>query len=200
MNGPGRIDAEVESYLSRIRVGLRGLPEREIEGILLELRGHIGERLELPGSSVDGVLQALGEPSTIVRQYRVENVLERAECGQSPITVLYSLYLLRRRGVAAFAVALVAGLGFAWALLLCAASVEKLLTPKDVGLWLVPGRWMPFLITVDGRGPDGSKELLGWWFVPVGLAAGVLLLLATNRFGLWWIRRSRRPVPVVPGA
>lgn len=191
MNDPRRTDPRVESYLSRMRVALRGMPEREIEDVLLELRGHIGERLEAPGADAEGVLRALGEPSTLARQYRAENVMERAECSSSPIEVFHSLYLLRRRSVAAFAVAVVAGLGYAWALALGAGSLEKLLAPGDVGLWHVPGRWVSYVITIDGRGPAGSRELLGWWFVPVGLLTGAVLLMATNRFGLWWIRRSR---------
>lgn len=199
MNESDRGDARVDGYLACIRVGLRGLPEREVEDILLELRGHIAERL-VPGVDVDRVLEAMGEPSTIARQYRDENVMERAECARSPITVLYGVYLLRRRSVAAFGASLLAGLGFAFSLLLVGASGEKLLKPRDVGLWTMPGHWIPFRITVDGPGSAGSRELLGWWFVPAGIAVGALLMFATTRFGLWWIHRSRRTITRSTGA
>src|SRR5262249_52239345 len=181
----------VERYLSRVRVGRRGLPKREIEDILRELRSHVDERLKAPGASAEDVLRALGEPAALASQYRADNVMERAVCSRSPIEIFHSLYLMARRGPASLAVVLLAGLGYAWGFVLIGVSIDKLLAPRDVGLSYIPGRWTSLHFTVDGHGPAGSRDLHGWWFVPSVLAVGVALLLATNQVGLWWIRRSR---------
>ena len=183
--------ATVERYLSRVRVGLRGLPEREIEDILRELRSHVDERLKAPGASAEEVLRALGEPAALASQYRADNVMERAVCSSSPIEIFHSLYLLARRGPASFGVVLLAGLVYALGFVLMGVSIDKLLAPRDVGLFYIPGRWTPLHFIVDGHGPAGTRDLLGWWFVPSVLAVGVALLLLTNQVGLWWIRRSR---------
>ena len=70
-------------------------------------------------------------------------------------------------------------------------AIEKILSPHDVGLWWRPGSFGLPRLTVDGPGPPGTRELLGWWIVPAGLAACVVLLFATKQFARWWIRRSR---------
>jgi hypothetical protein len=85
----------------------------------------------------------------------------------------------------------VAAFGYAWALALGAASIEKLLSPHDVGLWYRPGALSIPRIMIDGPGPAGTRELLGWWFVPLGMAAGAILFLLTRQLGLWRIRRFR---------
>ena len=187
MNPPATEPA-VERYLDRVRVFLRGLPQPESDEIVLELRGHIAERLAVD-RDVERVLRSLGDPAELARQYRADRVTTRAECGWSPIVTLHSLLLLRRGRLAGWVVLLVAALGYAWALALAGAAIEKVLSPHDVGLWYRPGRAPR--ITVDGPGPSGTHELLGWWFVPVGLVAGAALLLVTRQFALWWIRRSR---------
>lgn len=187
MNRP-ESDSVLERYLGRVRASLRGMPAREVDDIVLELRGHVVERLESE-ADLDAVLRSLGDPEEIARQYRGERVTARAE-GGGPIAILHGLVLLRRRSVAGWIALVLAAFGYAWALALIAASIEKILSPRDVGLWQAAGEALP-RIMIDGPGPPGDRELLGWWFVPLGLAAGILLLVLTKRLALWWIRRSR---------
>ncbi len=184
------IDPAVERYLDRVRASLRGMPGPEIEDIVLELRGHIAERLG-PERDIEAVLRSLGDPTQLAREYRTDSVTTRAECGGSPIVILHSLLLLRGGRFAGWMVLAVTAFGYAWALALGAAALEKTLSPHDVGLWCRPGGASLPRITVDGPGPAGTREVLGWWFVPLGLAACVILHVLTRRFGLWWIRRSR---------
>lgn len=180
-------DPTVERYLERVRASLRGMPATEIDEIALELRGHIAERTSL-GGDTGTVLRSLGEPEDLARQYRTDKAAERAECTGSPFVILNGLRLLRRRSPSGWAALLLAGLGYAWAFVLVSAAIEKVLSPHDVGLWV--GAGLP-RITVDGPGPSGTREILGWWFVPFGLAAGAGLFFLTRHFALWWIRRSR---------
>ncbi len=182
-------DPGVERYLDQVRASLRGMPQAELDEILLELRGHIAERSGLEGD-IEAALRSLGSPTELAREYRTDSVAARAECGWSPIAVLHSLLLLRRGRFTGFAVLALTALGYAWALALGAAAFEKILSPQDVGLWYGPGL-ASLRVTIDGPGPAGARELLGWWFVPFGLAACVILLLLTRQFGLWWIRRLR---------
>jgi hypothetical protein len=61
-----------------------------------------------------------------------------------------------------------------------------------VGLWVRPGALALPRLMVDGPGPAGTRDPLGWWFVPFGIAAGALLLWLARQLGLWWIRRVQR--------
>jgi hypothetical protein len=183
-------DPVVERYLDRVRASLRGMPAPEVEEILRELRSHIADRVG-PAGDTDAALRALGDPEELARQYRTESVAARAECGGGPIVILHSLLLLRPGRFKGFAPLALAALGYAWALALGAAAIEKILSPRDVGLWYRPGAVSLPRLTVDGAGPPGTRELLGWWLVPAGLLAGAMLYFLTRQFGLWWIRRSR---------
>ena len=186
-----RTDPAVERYLDRVRGALRGMPASEIDDICLELRGHIAER-SAPDGDVEGVLRSLGDPEGLARQYRSDRVAAKAECSGSPIVILHSLTLIRRRTFGGWAALFLAAFGYAWALTVGAAAIEKIFSPRDVGLWWRPGSWASLRLNVDGPGPPGTREILGWWIVPAGLIACVILLFATSRFARWWIRRSRR--------
>ncbi|MGH7499209.1 MAG: HAAS signaling domain-containing protein [Gemmatimonadales bacterium] len=183
-------DPAVDRYLERVRAFLRGMPGPEIDDIVLELRSHIAERSGQEGG-IEGALRSLGDPLELARQYRTEQVTARAECSRSPIVILHSLLLLRRRSVAGWVALALAAFGYAWAIVLGGAAIEKLLSPRDVGLWHQPGRASLPRLMVDGPGPPGTREMLGWWFVPLGIAACIALLYVTRQFALWWIRRNR---------
>jgi hypothetical protein len=184
-------DPAIDRYLDRVRASLKGVPPAQVEEILLELRGHVTERSEADGDSA-AALRSLGDPEDLARQYRADAVAARAECTWSPIAILHSLTLLRRGSAAGWAVLALTALGYAWAFALAGAAIEKLLSPRDVGLWSAPGGGSWPRLMVDGPGPPGARELLGWWIVPLALAGGALLLYTSRRFGLWWIRRARR--------
>ena len=182
-------DPAVERYLAAVRKGLRGMPRAEVEEILLELRAHIVERSK-PGADREAALRSLGDPDELARQYRGEHAAARMECSRSPIVILHGMLLLRGRGVSGWMALALAAFGYAWAIVLGAAAIEKTLSPRDVGLWVRPDSWLPRLM-VDGPGPPGMREILGWWMVPAALIACALLTFLTRRFGLWWIHRSR---------
>ena len=180
------VDPILEQYLERVRASLRGLTPAKADEILLELRSHLLERSASGGPRE--AITSLGEPEALARQYREDDTVARAECARSPIVLLHSLILLRRRSVMGWAVLFLCALGYAWAIVLAAAAVEKILSPRDVGFWV--GAGLPRL-TVDGATPQGFHEVLGWWMVPFGLATCALLLVVTRQIGLWWIRRRK---------
>lgn len=182
-------DPAVERYLERVRMSLRGMRRREVDEILRELRGHIAERAT-SAHDVGAVLDALGDPADLGEEYRGEEVLDHGVCSHAPLSILHGLMLLGRRSWSSRGALVLATLGYVLAIVLGAASVEKLFSPHEVGLWQPAGAALP-RVMVDGAAPPGSRELLGLWFVPVAAAAFGILLLLTNHFGRWWIRRRR---------
>ena len=189
---------KIDSYLRRVRTGLRGLPDAEVTDILNELRAHIVERLELASgprdSAVDSVLQSFGRPEQIAALYVAESLVSRAESSRSPWTILRSLFYWSTLSVIGFVVFMICLIGYSFGACFFIAALMKPFHPQGVGLWY---RNDPanFSLHVGGfSGPAGQeRELLGWWLVPVGCSLGGGTILLTTHFALWSLRRLRRP-------
>jgi hypothetical protein len=184
-------DSQIESYLGRVRTALRGLPDREIDDILRELRSHVGELTEEEGGDATAALQSLGDPLDLAKTYRSENQLTRAECSNSPLVILQGL---RHAGSSRWGRMLATALflfGYANAVTLWAAALDKLFSPSRAGLWYTPGNVWSFVLVTSGNPPVGSRELLGWWLVPATIVAGWVVRHLVDRIAQWWIRRYR---------
>lgn len=182
-------DSRIDSYLARVRAALDGLPEREIDDILRELRSHADELAE--GRGVDAALQSLGDPVEMAKTYRAENDMARAECSGSPLVILMGLRNAARSRVGRMAVTALYAFGYANIFALWSAAVEKVLAPSRTGLWNTPGALLPLRLVVDHSAPAGARELLGWWLVPIALAVGWVLRYPIDFAAQRWIRRMR---------
>jgi len=189
----------MDAYLDRLRARLGGLNEAEVREILTELRSHIVERASVGGAmtaaAVDAALIRLGSPEALAAEYVTGEVLARAEVTRSPWHVLDSLFRWGSLSVSGSLVLLASIVGYCLgaAFLLCAAL--KPLHPHAAGLWLVPDdagdSALSLRMGFEGA-PAGSRDLLGFWIVPVGLVVGSLMVMLTTRFALWCARRYRK--------
>ena|SRR5437879_2246127 len=84
-------DSRIESYLARVRAALRGLPDRETDDILRELRSHAVELAGSEGTGVETALRSLGDPVNLAETYRAENRMIQAECAGSTLVILQGL-------------------------------------------------------------------------------------------------------------
>lgn len=185
-------ESRIESYLVRVQAALRGIPEREIDDILRELRSHIADLSGPDGRGADAALRSLGDPVNLARTYRAENQMVRAECSGSPLVILQGLRHVsqsRLGQIIATSLYLFAyiNVGVLWA-----AAIEKLFAPSRGGLWYVPGDWSSITLVIEGNPPAGAREVLGWWLVPIAVLVGWALKMVTDRIAQWWIARYRR--------
>jgi len=195
-------DQKIETYLKRVRTGLRGLPEEEVADILSELRAHISERLELAegprDSAVDTVLQSFGPAEKIAALYVSESLVLRAESSRTPWTVLRSLFYWSTLSIVGFVVFCICLIGYSFGVCFFLAALMKPFHPQGVGLWYQGGTdTAHFSLHVGGFSPHTGqeRELLGWWLVPVGCSLGGGTILLTTQFALWSLRRLRRSKP-----
>jgi hypothetical protein len=186
---PAGSDSRIDSYLARVRAALGGLPEREIDDVLRELRSHADELSD--GRGVDAALHSLGDPVDLARTYRAENSMARAECSGSPLVILLGLRNAARSGLGRIAVTALYAFGYANILALWAIALDKLLAPSRTGLWYIPGNIWSLRLIGDQTAPPGARELLGWWLVPLALAVGWVLRYPLDSIAQWWIRRMR---------
>lgn len=185
-------EPRIDSFLARVRIALRGLPEREIDDILRELRSHVEELAGNEESGVEAALRSLGDPLDLARTYRSENEMVRAQCSSSPLVILVGLRhatmgTLGRTTLSALYVLGYFAMGTLWA-----GALEKLLAPSRGGLWYVPGDFWSTTLVVGGNPPAGARELLGWWVVPITLLAGWGVKYVSDLLARWWIERYRR--------
>lgn len=186
------VDPKIESYLARVRVALRGLPEREIEDIMQELRSHAVELAGEEKAGVEAALRSLGNPVDLARTYKSENQMVRAECSVSPLVIVQGLRHASKSGLGRVTATALYAFAYINVLTLWAAAIDKLFAPSRSGLWYTPGRIWSLTLVTGGSQPEGARELLGWWLVPVALLIGWGVRYLTDRIAQWWIRRYRR--------
>jgi len=89
-------------------------------------------------------------------------------------------------------------LGYFVAAALVYSALLKPIHPRTAGLWMIPdGADYEISLRLGfGAVPAGSRDLLGWWIVPIGLTVGIGLFLLTSQCGLWCIRWLRRASPI----
>ena len=192
----------LDGYLGQVRGRLRGrLPEAEVSEIVEELRSHVrdsaGSGGELGESDVAAVLERLGSPEELARQYVTESLLVQAGRSRSPWLLLRSLFRWATVSIVGFLAFLGVLTGYVLAAGFLCAALVKPFAPARVGLWRGGDELSLHLGFVSAR-PSQGEELLGWWIVPLGLLLGAAAFWLTRRLARWAIRRFRR-TPLVPG-
>ena len=194
---------KIDSYLDKLRKSLRGVNDNDLREIVEELRSHILDKAaasgEVTSAGVDAALAALGSPEELASQYITDNLLARAEVSRSPWRILLGIFRWAGLSAVGFFVFLGSVIGYALAGSLMWCAVLKPIYPATVGLW-VSNRLGDVEYSLHlgfGVPAAGSREILGWWIIPIGLVGGYALLMLTTRHALWWVRRFRksRPLP-----
>ena len=189
---------KIDSYLEKLRHGLRGMNDAAAHEIMEELRSHIAdkatvnEKLTEPG--VDAALAALGAPDTLAKEYLTAEVLARRQETRSPLRILDCLFCWASLSVGGLFALLGSLLGYSFGLLCLLSAVLKVVHPATAGIWLLPDSTGDTNLSVRlgfGPPPANGHELLGWWNVPIGLGLGFVSLLLTTSFARWFIRHSQ---------
>jgi hypothetical protein len=192
MTNTTAIESRIENYLAQVRTALHGLPDSEKEDTLRELRSHVVELSGTEGLKIDAALQTLGDPVALARTYRAENQMVQAECSGSPLVILQGLRHASRTGWGRLTLTSLYAFGYIEVVTFWLAAFQKLYAPSRTGLWYTPGNIWSFKWVTDGSAPAGAHELLGWWFVPIAVAAGWVLRIVVDRLAQAWIARYRR--------
>jgi uncharacterized membrane protein len=192
MNQDERLEWEIERYLGRLRRALGALQTAEIDEIVLEIRGHIAERLSGsagPATTVGGVLEALGDPEELAAAYQTEAVLARGRASQSPLALLGAVQRWAMEGLLGLVIFLVGISGYSLAVALIAVAVLKPFFARHVGFWWNPPEYFVFGFVSEPA--SLGLDILGWWIVPIALLAGGLLWLGITRVLRALLRRYR---------
>jgi len=184
--------AHLDTYLDQVRRNLKGLSEAEVREVLLELRAHVLDRVEghLTPGTVETALAALGSPREVARANVTERVAAVMEKDRSFFGVLAAVVRLAGLSVAGFGLFLVSLFGYCLAAGFLFVALYKPFNPARVGLWASPDGFS--LGTLDR---PVAHELMGWWIIPFGLFAAVVLgylTWALDRFAIRAMVRGGR--------
>ena len=195
----GDVQQKIDAYLDRLRRRLLGIDEPAVRDIVEELRSHITDKVAAGGAAtaaaVDAALAGLGSPEELANEYLTDNLLARAEASRSPLRILESLFRWASLSVAGFFVLISSIIGYFLGIVFILVAALKPFHPHTAGLWLLPTSAGDFEYSIRlgaGSAPGGSRELLGWWIIPIGLLVGCALVIFTTRFALWCARQYRR--------
>ena len=190
MTDKDSVESRVESYLDRVRTALQGLPERQIDDIMRELRAHAIELAE--GKGIEAALASLGDPVDLAKAYRAESQVVRAECSSSTLLILQGLRHASRTKAGGFLATALYVFGYVYVVALWLAAGDKLFFPSRTGLWYLPGDWKSLALRTNDSPPPGAHELLGWWLIPAAIFAGWILRYSIDGVAHWWLRRYRQ--------
>ena len=149
---------------------------------------------EVSNADLAEALRRLGAPRELAALYLTDRMLERAQRSWSPRLLLNGVIRLAARSTAGVFVLLGLVVGYIIATSFFLAAILKPFAPTRVGLWRLAGGELSLRLGFGSSVP--GDELLGWWIIPIGLAAaGGGVWIAT-----WLvheaIRRARRsPLP-----
>jgi hypothetical protein len=185
---------KIDSYLGRLRKGLRGIRDEDAHDIVEELRSHIVEKAadggEMTTARLESVLTVLGSPEVLASQYVTDDLLAQAESSRAPWTILRGVFHWAMLSVSGCLVCLVCTVGYMLGGAFFLAALIKPFNPK-VGLWKIgPDNYSLALGMTDFR-PQGH-ELLGWLLIPIGLCVGGGTVLLTSYVALGSIRKFRQ--------
>jgi uncharacterized membrane protein len=198
-------EARVRGYLFVLGQSLRTFLPREVaRDALREIESHIRERLESADpqpderGAVERILQELGPPLRVAQVYSSELTVDEALTTGRAVAMLRALWHLATSTVAGFAASLLLFIGYALGASFIAIAALKPVFPNNVGLFVVGG--VPHSFGALFPAPAGAEVLGGYWVIPISLAAGLAILVATHRgarrFLAWW--RERRCSPLAP--
>jgi uncharacterized membrane protein len=189
----------IEAYLGTLRQRLRGMNDEDAREIVEELRSHITDKAaasgQLTAAGVDAALAGLGSPDELASQYLTDDLLARTEVSRSPVRILESLFRWASLSVAGFFVLLASIVGYFLGVVFIIVAALKPIHWQTAGVWVLPGGADAFNISIRlgfGSAPQAGREVLGWWIIPIGLAAGCALVLLTTRFAIWCARQYRK--------
>jgi uncharacterized membrane protein len=172
-------NAMVDDYFVRLDSRLSDLPSERRKDFMMELRAHVMDKLSqvavVTESDCKSVLEALGAPDEIARQYRMEFLLKHSSWNLSPVTVLRTLLRWTLAGIQGYLVFLVAMIGYLLAASFYLTALLKPFFPHNIGMY-VSDRG----INIANFPVQYGHDVMGNYYIPFAVFTGYLLTFGTT--------------------
>jgi hypothetical protein len=176
---PSEFPEDVDTYLAQLERELHPLPAGERAKIVQEIGGHLAERSEVGPQMLHATISQLGTPRGLARSFLDDRALSQALDTGKALRILWAILKGAVRSLAWLTVGTTGVLLYMFAVAFLIVAVMKPILPSQVGMWMGPdGGVTNFGVMSDH--PRGTPELLGWWIIPISLAAAVFFWLAAG--------------------
>ena len=180
----------IENYFTDLNAKMADLPQDQRQDFLMELRAHVTDRLQQMAVPSDDdcrtVLNALGTPEEIARQYRVEMLLKRSSWKISPLMVLRTSLRWTVAGVQGYAIFVVAVIGYLLAASFYITALLKPFFPHNIGVFVGS-----MGVQIAAFPLPSGHDIAGDYYIPLAIIAGYLCTTATTALIRGLIRRGR---------
>jgi uncharacterized membrane protein len=188
----------IGEYLIKLKEVLRPLPEKEREEIVLEIEGHIEERLAQflkEGKETDvlkDILNKLGKPEEYASEFVTDYLLSKGMEQRSVIKIVKGLLRWGCSTLIGFFYAFFFFVSYLVSISFVFIGVMKPIFPEHVGLFLKEGSLEGFGFFTSASFDPNTQEILGYWVIPISLFIGIIWFIVTswllekaikNRFG-----------------
>lgn len=168
----------IHKYLKSLSKYLSRLGKADADDVIREIESHIYDALEAREeegrqAGAEAILAGFGEPRDLAAGY-VEHILD----GAAPPKGFRAIQRVKKGATKGLYFAtLIFGFGISLALVL--VGIMKVIDPANVGVWVSSNETLVIGSLSDV--PAGTRELLGWWAVPVLIGLGVGAAYLTRR-------------------
>ena len=169
----------IHNYFKSLNKYLARLDKTDAEEVIREIESHIYDAMELQEqdgeqSNAQLILDGFGEPRELANRY-VEHMLK----GTPPPPGFRAIQRVKK-GVTKSLYYTMGLFGYGIALGLIIVGLAKLFMPDMVGVWSA-AQGNSLTITFLEHPYPNSKELLGYWLVPIAIALGLGAARLTKR-------------------
>jgi uncharacterized membrane protein len=181
MTSASSLPSEAARYLRQVEQSLQTLSPEDRSEIVAEIHGHLLEKLASGGSqAVRDSLAAFGTAESYASAFVEDANIRSALASRSVGGMFVQSLKLAGRGVTYFLTSLIVVLLFAFAVALAILSILKAVIPGQVGFWTFANSDSFVVGFLDETSRAGALEHLGYWIIPLGLAAGLALFSLAN--------------------
>lgn len=155
-----------------------------------DLEAHVADSMAASSGGsemerLDAALSRLGRPIDYLRPLLADELIERGTRTYSPVTIARGISYAVMAGSSRAAIALIFGIGYLSLAIFTGMAVLKPLWGEHVGVFRnADGTIIAGIVART----DGARELLGWWSIPILLAALLYVVLTK---GLRALRHRR---------
>ena len=190
----------LENYLQKLKEVLRPLPEKEKDEIILEIKGHIQDRMtqfsqgEADTEALKNALIRLGRPEEYAFEFVTDYLLSKGIERKKAAMIFQGLLRWGCNTLVGFFYSLFFFASYLISVSFVIIGIMKPIFPGKVGFFLRNGRFENFGLIMGVTDNPNLQEVLGYWIIPVALVIGIAWFFATtwllkkvvrSRFGFW---------------
>ena len=170
----------VENYIKRLRWSLSKLPAADRDEIIQEIHSHLLDRVEEAEdeAAIHQTLDEFGPPEEYARNFLENYEISVALASGSPWQIFIQNLRMLGPGIGSALTSMMIFILYLVSIGFLLAGSLKVFLPNNIGMWITT---KPFdFLCCFSFNQDPTKEVLGYWIIPLALFAGLMLFRFTS--------------------